>query len=154
MAKLDPQGAWWCARGAEYIAVGVALGGAQLARIRGNAPEVPVRAAVRDSAVAAFEKRVASLPGGGAAVSRIPKSYPRIDEIDVDDKGRLWVRRRAPGGGLALDVWSRNGVQLATLDAPLVFQKYLPLVIRDDRLYTVVPDEDGVPFVVRYRIVR
>lgn len=154
VSRIDPSGAWWCGLGSDYHIKLMTLGaGETLAEIHGKAPVVQVPSRVRDSVIADLEKRTSAYPSGTVDASRVPRRYPRISEINVDDKGRLWVRRRGPTG-LALDVWSRNGVRLATLDAPVMFGKYLPFLVRDEKLYAVVPDEDGVPFVVRYGIVR
>jgi hypothetical protein len=84
--------------------------------------------------------------------SRVPKEFPRIEEFTVDDVGRFWVRRRT-ASGLAIDIWSAAGTQLTTIDAPALFSKYAPFVVRGDKLYVVLPSPDGDPLVVRYGVV-
>ncbi len=78
--------------------------------------------------------------------------YPQFSAVDVDDQGNLWLRRPT-ATGLEFDVWNRDGHQLAVVPAGDVTRQYM-VRIRDGHLYAVQFDEDEVPYVVRYRIVR
>jgi hypothetical protein len=154
--RLDPFGGYACARGEEYRAnVFNYSTGALVTDIRSNAAAVSIPDARRDSAVAAIYSRGGRfpVPPGTIGLSDVPATYPRIDQIDFDDAGRLWIRRET-ANGIALDVWGRDGKQIATIDAPVRFARFESLVIRGDRLYTVLTDADDVPFIVRYRIAR
>jgi hypothetical protein len=154
LAHFTPTGAWLCAMGEEYRLKLMRLeGGALISEIKSNSAPIPIPPQVRDSVIATLYKPPSPIPPGTLDESRVPKNFPRIEEVDVDDEGRIWVRRRVPGG-LAFDVWSVNGVQVATIAAPVAFEKFRPLVIRNNRLWVVIGDNDGVPIVVRYSIVR
>lgn len=154
LAHFTPTGAWLCAMGDEYRVRLLRLeGGATISEIKSSSAPIAIPQAVRDSVLALLYKPPSPIPPGTLDESRVPKNFPRIEEVDVDDEGRIWVRRRVVGG-LAFDVWSFNGVQLATINAPVAFEKFRPLYIRNNRLYVVVGDSDGVPLVVRYAIVR
>jgi hypothetical protein len=152
LAHITPTGAWLCAAGDEYAVKLLKFGdGGVVSEIKSTAAGVPIPKAAKDSAVAFLYKSNPNIPPGTLDVARIPSHYARIEEVDVDDEGRIWVRRRS-ATGLAIDIWSFNGKQIATIDAPVYFEKYRPIVIRNGALYVVIADADGVPVVVRYRI--
>jgi hypothetical protein len=154
LAHITPTGAWLCAMGEEYrLKLMRFEGGTTISEIKSTSAPIPIPQAVRDSVIATLYKPPSPIPPGTLDESRVPKNFPRIEEVDVDDEGRIWVRRRV-GGGLAFDVWSFNGTQLATITAPIAFEKFRPLYIRNNKLYVVIGDSDGVPIVVRYAIVR
>ncbi|MBK9547956.1 MAG: hypothetical protein IPO52_02330 [Gemmatimonadetes bacterium] len=51
-------------------------------------------------------------------------------------------------------MWSRTGTRLATITAPPVPDVGRIAQVRAGKLYLVQRDEDGVPFVVRYSLVK
>lgn len=153
VVRMTPSGGWLCALGDDYRVRVVDLEGSAPAReFRSASAPTPIPAEERDSVIAALYAPPSRIPPGTLDRSRVPKDFPRIDVVDVDDEGRFWIRRRT-ARGLAIDVWSSSGVQLATIDAPVIFGKYAPFVVRGGKLYVVLPSEDGDPLVVRYRIV-
>jgi hypothetical protein len=152
VARVVAPGAWLCAMGDEYRVKVVALEGAGATReFRSQSSPTPIPARERDSVIAALTAPPSRIPPTALDHSRVPKNFPRIEEVTVDDAGRFWVRRRT-ASGLAIDIWSASGTQLATIDAPALFNKYAPFVIRDDKQYVVLPSPDGDPLVVRYGI--
>jgi hypothetical protein len=153
VARVLSTGSYLCAMGDEYRVKVVELEGARATReFRSQSSPTPIPAQERDSVIAAITAPPSRIPPTALDRSRVPKNFPRVEEVTVDDAGRFWVRRRT-ASGLAIDIWSASGTQLATIDAPVVFTKYGPFVIRGDKLYVVLPSPDGDPLVVRYGIV-
>lgn len=72
-----------------------------------------------------------------------------VDEIRVDPKGRLWVRRNAVAGKGPIDVFDETGVYLGTLppDAP-----YPVAFASASRFAATYTGELGIPHVAVYRI--
>ena len=84
-----------------------------------------------------------------------------IERITIDDQGRPWIRR-ATAQGVTFDVYDRAGKPVASVEFGAATAEqgavntpaHMPFVVRGDNVYTVVLDEDDVPHVVRYQIVR
>lgn len=151
--KLTASGGWLCARGDDYQVRLLDLATKGVAReFRSTSAPTPIPASERDSVIDAIYEPPSRIPPGTLDRSRVPRHYPRVDEVDLDDEGRFWVRRRV-ANGLAIDVWSPAGTQLATIAAPEVFGKYGPFIVRGGHLYVVLRSENDDPQVVRYRIV-
>lgn len=150
---LDPRGAAWCVHTGTYDLTWTPLGAAKPAfEARGEASEVRVTAAERDSVIA--DAREFMKVAGEAALdfSLIPARKPAVEQVAVDDRGRLWVRHAGNGPGSRWDV--RDGARLvATVTAPFRASTLVPPLVVGDRLYAVVTDDDGFPFVVAARIV-
>lgn len=153
VSRMDPSGAWWCGSAVDYhLQLKQLEGGRVLADVRRSDPRVPIPPRVRDSVVAEYQTWSRKVPPGTIDVSRIPRTYPRFQSLEVDDRGRLWAWRHT-AGGTTIDVWSRAGVQAATLEWPSPHNASLRVIVRGDRLYVVISDDDGVPFVVRYKVI-
>ncbi|MBK6494908.1 MAG: 6-bladed beta-propeller [Gemmatimonadetes bacterium] len=152
--QLDGAGAIWCGSGSEYhiMAIELGTGAIRFDQTRKEAP-APIPAAARDSAIAFIRKLAERAPPGTIDVSRIPRTYPTVRALDLDDEGRVWAWVRRPGKA-EIDVWSRTGTRLATMAAPPVPDVGRFVVVRGGKLYAVERDTDGVPFVVRYALVK
>lgn len=151
--QVNPTSAAWCGSGTEYHITQLELGtGRTLTEIVRPATPVPIPTKVRDSALVSLRERAAKLPAGTIDLSMVPQNYPIFSAFTVDDQDRLWAFRRSPGGGIAIDVWTRSGVQVATMAFPSAVQVWDTKVIRGNKFYGLILDEDGVPFVVRYRV--
>jgi hypothetical protein len=80
----------------------------------------------------------------------IPKYHMAYDWFAVDDEGRIYVRtneRADEGEAHYYDVFDSEGKFIAKI--PL---KFRPYVLKNKKLYTVEQDEEGYPFVKRYKI--
>jgi hypothetical protein len=77
-----------------------------------------------------------------------------FDQLLVDDESRLWVRRAAAAGELARrwDVFTRDGDYAGSVVLDFPASPYLPLRIRNGRLYTFTLDDLGVQRVVTVRL--
>lgn len=146
----------WCAPSSlEYRIVARRVpGGDSVAAIVGRTEEVPVTAAERAEAeeeVRGFFTRIgAPTPDLG----RIPGRKPQLMGIQVDESERVWVRRATPGGVTTWDLYERTGRPIATVTAPFDPSVYHPAIVRGDRYYGIVRNEDEVPQVVIARVER
>ncbi len=79
---------------------------------------------------------------------RFPDSYPPFMGFSFDDMGHLFVRRyereESEDGGL-FDIFDAHGRYLANQRL-----KMNPMIWKNDRMYTIVEDEDGFNIVKRY----
>jgi hypothetical protein len=152
----DPRGFVWCSSSDRYevLQLGIARGDT-LRRITLNVEPIEVTRAERDAAIARVRAAFQELGVPDPDFGLIPRTKPVIQALDVDDTGRLWVRRTGSDTTKTLfDVWDDRGRHLAQLEAPFRISPYWHPVIRGNTLYTVVVDEDDVPYVVRARIDR
>jgi hypothetical protein len=86
-------------------------------------------------------------------VSLAPSTKPVIDQLILDDEGRLWVRRRtAEDEDVRYDLFAREGEYLGSERLPFRPALYLPPRIRHGNLYALTTDSLGVHSVVRARL--
>lgn len=152
----DPRGFTWCSSRDRYEVSQLRLvGGDTVLRITAPTQPVPVKEAERQAAIEPIRKAYREIGQPEPDYNRIPRVKPAIDQIDVDNTGRLWVRRTTTDTTrTTFDIWDDRGRQLATVVAPWkVGSHYRPL-IRGDTMYTVIVDENDVPVVVRAVIRR
>lgn len=147
----DRRGFIWCSSRDRYEVLQIrAENGDTTRRVTLSSGTVPVSKAERDSAVdrvrAFFTKTGAPEPDYG----RIPGVKPAIETIDVDDRGRLLVRRASTNSRRAVfDLWEASEARPVSVTAPWRLSPYFHPVFRGDTLLTWALDEDDVPFVVR-----
>lgn len=155
LRATDPRGDIWCAmsdryevtriRGSDDVALAVA---------RGTASALPVSRAERDSVVESLRKLLAPFGGiGKVDLSLIPSAKPVRVALDVDDRGRLWVRYQgADAGRTEFDVFDDQGRALGAVSAPFRIPPDARVQVRGDLMYTVALGEDDVPYVIRARV--
>jgi hypothetical protein len=85
-------------------------------------------------------------------MANIPRHRPFFDRILVDDKGRIYVRRRRSvleeNAGMRFDIFGNDGHYLYTTGLPFV-----PACIKDGFMYnTTYSENTGEMKVIRYRI--
>jgi hypothetical protein len=114
---------------------------------------VPVSAAERDSALAAFQEMTGRL--GGARPERQPRvrsMRPAHGALFVDDQDRTWVQSvRTAGEEGAWDVFAADGRYLGRVPIPDPPTAVRP-VVRAGRM-VVATQVDGYPAVVVYEVV-
>jgi hypothetical protein len=89
-------------------------------------------------------------------LTRIGADLPVIRNLTTDDHGRLWVLAGTADTVSVYDLHAPDGRELATVSANFLGAsdpEWHP-VIRGDRFYTLTTDADGVPSVIRARLVR
>lgn len=155
LRAIDPRGHVWCAMSDRYEVTRVrSSDGAPVAVARGSASALPVSRAERDSVVEVLRKMLAPFGGiGKVDLSLIPSVKPMIVALDVDDRGRLWVRREsADPGRTEFDVFDASGRALASASAPFRIPSDARVQVTGDLMYTVALDGDDVPYVIRARV--
>jgi hypothetical protein len=153
---LDPHGFVWCTPSDVYRIVKTRIGqGDTVAVIERKVTPVPIPAAERNAEIARADSALKRYDVSDADFSQIPKVKPPVLALDVDDSGRLWVRRPTNEPMTTMfDVFDERGRFLSTVTAPFKISPYWHPVIRGDVMYTVAIDEDDVQNVVRARIRR
>lgn len=101
---------------------------------------------------------------------RMPATKPPISWLHAAQDGAIWARVAQPGAAIAeaerdpsarshvqeplvFDVFEADGRFRGQVTAPDGLQLAPYPVLGSDRVWAVTKDEDGVPYVVRYRIV-
>lgn len=151
ISAFDFPDAQWCGWSSEFRMEKRSLRGGQvLATLRGTARALAVTGRERDSI---RHDITASVPNAHPDLSAIPSRKPIIRRTFVDDRHRVWVDVSIPQLGTRFDLFDASGRALGTVETPLRFSVYHPLLIEEDTLYGIVLGEDDVPQVVRARIV-
>jgi hypothetical protein len=153
---LDEKAAFWGTRDgdADYRLVRWNPGGDTTLVVESRRPPVPVQAAERDSAIAALQD-VLRQRGASTRLdwSRIPDVRPAIAGLFLADDGDVWTRVTTPDDAVTTwDVFSPDGRYRGTAVAPFRPYRWLPPVVRGDRLWLVVTDELDVQYVVAGRL--
>jgi hypothetical protein len=117
----------------------------------GTGPAIP--RAIRDSLVRRYSPRGARVSATSFTESMIPRNYPAIADMRVDDSGRLWIRKTdTPARTPVFDLFDRSGNHLGSVKAGFPIQG-VPLAV-GDAVYAITTNADDVPFVVRARLER
>lgn len=115
---------------------------------------VAIPKASRDSAVALVTEAASRFGPPGPDLDLIPRIHPPFDAIRLDQSGRLWVTRQRTPTQREFEVYGRDGKLLARLDLPATLEPLRPMIITADRLYGFETDEDDLPYLVAYRVVK
>lgn len=151
---VNPSGGLWMTDGSAYGFVRLDDVGDTLMIIEADVPPPPVTAADREALVSSILERGEEFRRAAEAVSdALPETKPAISGLVVDDEGRLWVRRgederQEP----RFDVFAADGTFEMAVRLEFRPGPYLPIRIRDGRVYALVRDELDVPYVVRASI--
>lgn len=153
---VDPAGGFWVTSGEAYRIARLNEQGDTVLVVNVDIPPEPVTAADRQQYVESLverqpeERRVAEELAGLAYPTK-----PVIDQLNLDDEGRLWVRRLLEEGDTPLyDVFSRDGEFVGSVHLGFRPMAYLPPRIRGGRFYAVVADELDVQTFVRVELPR
>lgn len=87
-------------------------------------------------------------------VGEIPSTLPAFAELNIDGGGNIWLTTDADSASARFDVFSPEGAWLGRVTIPESFDPFTPAAWGTDRLYVAREDEDGVPYIARYRIAR
>ncbi len=91
------------------------------------------------------ERRVAE-----AVAALIADVKPVIAGLVMDDEGRLWVRRVVGNDEAALyDLFERDGTYVSSVRLGFEPAPYLPIRIRNGRIYALTLGSLDIPFIVR-----
>jgi sugar lactone lactonase YvrE len=150
-AIVDPAGGFWVTSGEAHRIARLNERADTVLVVNVDIPPETVTAEDRQAYVEVFadrepeERRVAEEL---AALAHPTKSV--IDQLNLDDEGRLWVRRLLEEGQTPVyDVLDRKGEFLGSVRLGFRPMPYLPPRIRGGSLYAVVADELDVQTFVR-----
>jgi hypothetical protein len=148
-------GTAWCTASAEYSLWAGPVGQPVREVVKLDVAPPPVTTAERQKEldrIDSLKKAFGSMPVGD--VSLIPRTKPVIDRIHGDPLGRVWVRMSsATEATPSFDVFDANGRAAARVASRGKVDPVLTW-ITGSHVYTVLKNDDDVPTVVRYRIVR
>ena len=156
ISRIDREGRLWFASTNRYrIHRADVETGDTLLVIDFDAPPVAVSEEERNREIAQLDSFVQRTGGTTWDQSVIPTTKPILQQFELDDQGRLWVRMNSADSVTAIDVFAQSGQLLATTSTALPFWSYDgQLRVRGDHLYAIVRDELDVQYVVRARIER
>jgi hypothetical protein len=114
---------------------------------------------VRDSAWTAFIAKFAAYPGVGAALDKglMPTTLPAWVSLDITPRGEWWIGRPGMDGKLASWDIVANGKLVGHVTAPPRVLQGPGLYVKafaSDLIALVQADDDDVPWIGVYRIVR
>ncbi|MGQ0643529.1 MAG: hypothetical protein ACT4P6_22510 [Gemmatimonadaceae bacterium] len=155
LSAFDARGAVWCNVGTAYRVLRLDVkSGAVTAQAVRAVNRYPIPRAMRDSAIAEIRATVAKYDASDVDFSWVPNEFPYLQNLLVDDRGRLWARRRsADRTRTEFDVFDAQGRLLTSASLPARVSAYGRMLVRGDEVYAVVLDDDDVPSIVRARIV-
>lgn len=148
---VDRDGGFWHVQNATYRIARLGEAGDTTLVIESDVVPQSVTGADR---TAYIEQQLDYDADSRAAVEEIaaamPETKPVIEGLVVDDRGWLWVNRVVPTEETPLyDIFDRDGAYLGSVRLAFSPFPYLPLRIRDGRIYAVVQDELDISYVVR-----
>lgn len=146
---VNPSGGFWRVNTAEYRIARVDENGDSLIVIEAG---LPVQRVTDEDRSAYVEEYLEFRPELRREVEEVaallPDIKPILEEMFVDDEGRLWVQRVTPADAAAFyDLFSEDGDYQGSVR--LGFEAGGPLWVQHGSIYTWVVDEMGVPYVVR-----
>lgn len=115
---------------------------------------VAIPAVARDSAVKQVVEAASRYSTTPPDLSKIPRVFPAFDVMRLDRLGQLWVSRWSDGTHKRFEVYGKGGAPVAMLAAPPSLVMDRPTIITADRFIGIVTDEDDVPYLMAYRIVK
>ena len=156
ISRIDGEGRLWFASSNRYRIHRVDVEtGDTLLILDFDAPPVLVSDEERSREIARLDSFVQRTGGTTWDQSVIPATKPILQQFELDDQGRLWVRMSSTDSVTTMDVFEPDGRLMATTSTALPFWSYDgQLRVRGDHLYAIVRDELDVQYVVRARIER
>lgn len=151
---VDPEGGFWHAHSSAYRIARLDERGDTAFVVEADVPPLSVTDADRSAFVEGMLEYDPDARGRAEELLSYAREVkPVIERLTVDDLGRLWVDRVVPRGERPLyDVFQRDGTYLGSVRLGFEPNRYLPLRIRDGRLYALVQDELDIPFIVRAQV--
>lgn len=154
---LDATGRVWHGHGSEFRLLRTTLAGDTLMEIILDAPPTPVTPAelteweqMQSDSIERFRGL-----GGELDMSRIPKVKPFFDGLYLDRQGYLWVSVPGRHRETVFVLFDSEGRYLGRLEASgFVWNRHVPPVARNERLYLTGWDELDVPKIYVFRIVQ
>lgn len=147
---VDPAGGFWQVATEGYRIARLDASGDTTRVIEVDVSPRPVTDADRDAFVARYESQGPdAVRTASDMLEYAPVAHPVVESVFVAAE-RLWVfRTKALDERSRLDVFDREGGYRGSLRLPTGASEYLAPRIRGDRMYVLVQDDLGIPYVVR-----
>ena len=151
ITRLNPSGGFWRANTGSYRLTRTGADGDTLLVIEASLPAHPVTAEDRSAFVRSNSEGTTELRGAVETVAALmPDAKPILEDIFVDDEGRLWVRRSTPEDAPRFyDLFSEDGGYLGSVRLAFQPAPHSPIWVRHGHIYTRVLDELDVQYVAR-----
>ena len=152
IARVSPSGGFWHANSASYRIIRTSEDGDTLVVIEAGLAVRPVTAEDRSAYVErTVEDRPERLRDAERVAALMSDYKPILENLFVDDEGRLWVERATPADAPTFyDLFSDDGEHLGSVRLPFIsLRPRRGLWVQHSHIYTWVADEMDVPYVVR-----
>ncbi len=151
IAIVNPSGGFWTANTGSYRLTRRGEDGDTLMVIEASLPPIPVTSQDRSSYVEEIvERRPEERRAAEAVTALMPDFKPVLQDMFMDDEGRLWVKRAVPVDTPPFfDLFSDDGDYLGSIRLTFTPAPYRPLRVQHGNIYTLIEDEMDVPYVVR-----
>ncbi|HUF26436.1 MAG TPA: 6-bladed beta-propeller [Gemmatimonadaceae bacterium] len=151
MTLVDPGGGFWTTSGETYRIARLDERGDTLLVLEVAEAPAPVTSEDRQRFIDEIVERSPDQRRAAEELAGLaPETKPIVDQLNLDDVGRLWVRRHAAEDENPLyDLFSRDGEYLGSVRLGFRPARHLPPRIRDGKLYALATDDLGVHTVVR-----
>jgi hypothetical protein len=153
---IDAGGRVWLTHTDAYRIFQLSERGDTLLIVEREHEPLPVTSAERAYAIAGLERWMEGRGGGRVDLdySVIPSLHPAIENFDLDDAGRLWVRPVTKSETTSFDVYDATGQLIATATADRRIYPPRPVRISGGSAWFVISDSLDVDYVVRAVIER
>jgi sugar lactone lactonase YvrE len=148
---VDPAGGFWIADASDYRVVRLDKTGDTASVLEARVSPSPVTDADREAFLELHGDQGTTLRRAAReALSYAPETHPVVDQLTVDEEGRLWVRRwTRDGEPLLHDLFARDGTYRGSVRLPAETSAYLPPRVRNGDVYLLMQDELDVASVAR-----
>lgn len=148
---IDPGGGLWATSGSGYRIARLDEEGDTVLVLESDVPLQAVTNQDRADYVAeavAWDETAART--AEEVVAAMPMTRPAISGLSMDDAGNLWVRRGGTEDRFPrYDLFSRSGDYQGSVALDFTPSRYLPLKLRNGKLYALMLGDMDVPLVVR-----
>ena len=159
---VDPDGGFWQMEDHTYRIARLNARGDTVLVIKVEVDPIPVTRKDRQTYVDALVERSPDQRSAGEAVAALMSEFkPVIKDLVIDDVGRIWVMRLNKDGDLGtegetprFDIFDHDGAYQGSVTLDFNIAPYLPIRVRNDRIYALSVDSLGVPSVVRTPPIR
>lgn len=149
ITAVNPSGGFWGAHSASYRIARTGEIGDTLVVIEAGLAAQRVTAEDRSAYIEGMVEDRPDLRRAAAEIAALmPDIKPVLQDLFVDDQGRLWVERVTPEDAPDFyDLYSDEGAYLGSVR--LAFEAAGPIRVQHGSIYSWVVDEFEVPYIVR-----